>query len=83
MSNISSIYNNCFHFHTQKKNAKQHYAWFYLKKEAVCFRNVACCFEYFMKMESVLVNAAHNIHLKHGLMGIALRKPNDLSQNII
>jgi hypothetical protein len=48
-----------------KKKQKTHYAWFYLKNEAVCFRNVACCFEYFVKMESVLVNAADITHGNH------------------
>jgi hypothetical protein len=80
MSNISSIYNN-YPF-SQNKRKTTHCAWFYLKKEAVCFRNIAFCFEYLVKMENVLVNAADSAHLKCGLMSIALRKANALSQNV-
>jgi len=32
-------------------------------------------------MENVPVNAANNTHLQYGLVSIALRKPNALSQN--
>ena len=56
--------------------------WFYLKKEAVCFRNVVCCFDYLVKMENVLVNAADNTHFKFGWMSIVLRGTNALSQNV-
>jgi len=35
-----------------------------------------------VKLENVPVNAANNTHLKYGLVSIALRKTNALSQNV-
>ena len=35
-----------------------------------------------MKMENVLVNAAVNTNIKYGLMNIALRRTNALSENV-
>jgi len=65
---------------TKKKRKTTRYVWFYLKKEAVCFRNAACCFEYLVKMENVPVNAANNTDLKYGLGSFALRKTNAVSE---
>lgn len=79
MSNISSIYNNCIHVHKKTQNKTLHVV---LPEEiSSLLPKRSVFFEYLVKMENVPVNAANNTHLQYGLVSIALRKPNALSQN--